>query len=260
MPNEYGEDTDLPASWSKWPTSEEAARRLGISVRQLGRYIRRGLLKRHQSPDGGKAYRFSPDDLKEFAEKMVEEGGLDVGDNDLPQDDRTLKEANDLVRQAQGHIERTFERQANITDQLIQHLRSELAIRNERVRYLEEKQNEVAVLRENLLNEAHFRNLAQVSAEKKDNRKDKAVGLVINRLPGILDKLETAAIGDTAQAKAVVGLLKGFDRDTLVGLLEVDILTPEQKAQVRTILGMPQPVPELKPDATSIDTSIEEST
>jgi len=257
--NAYDEENGLPAEWKSWPTAPKAARMLGCSVRHIGRHVDRGTIERHQCPDS--TFRFNPTELEDARETILENIASSEGLEKEAVVSDGFKSGTELVKQAHKHAEEMFRLYSSPIHQLLEMYRDENKRQKERIIELESKRDELAEKREELISEAHMREVLTAKVLKADERKDQAFRLVADRLPGVWDKFVEQKYGQSPQVKATIELLKGFDPENLKFLLETEMLTPEQKAQVRTILGMPHPVPEVKPDApeTPIDTTGESS-
>lgn len=242
----YDESTDLPATWKSWPTAPKAARMLGCSVRHIGRHVDRGTIERHKCPDS--TFRFNPQELEDAREAILENI---AGSESLEKEtvvSEGFKSGTELVKQSHKHAEAMFGLYSTPINQLLEMYREENKRQRERIVELESKRDELAAQREAMVSEEHMRRILEARANKADERKDKAVKMVLDRVPGVWDRFIESKMGQSPQVKAAIELLKGFKKEDLEFLMSTEILTPEQKAQVRTILNMPHPVPEVKPD------------
>jgi hypothetical protein len=242
----YDEETHLPAEWKTWPTAPKAARLLGCSVRHIGRHVDRGTIERHQCPDS--TFRFNPTELEDARETILENIASSEGVEKEGIVSEGFKSGTELVKQSHKHAEEMFKLYSTPIHQLLEMYRDENKRLKERVIELELKRDELAAQREALISEEHMRRVLETKMIKADERKDKAFKMVLDKVPSVWDRFIESKLGTSPQVKATIELLKGFDPENLKFLLETEILTPEQKAQVRTILNMPQPVPEVKPD------------
>lgn len=241
--NGYDEKTKLPPEWKDWPTAPKAAALVGVSIRTLTRRVSEGVITRHQAPDN--TYRYNPselEDCKEYIRGSNEDQEMVVAEG--------FKSGTELVKQSHKHSEEMFRLYATPIHELLDMYRGELKVLRERVVQLEATRDDLANKREELISEQHIREVLTAKVLKSEERKEKAFGMVLAKVPGVFDKFIESHLGQSVQVKATVELLKGFDKESLAMLLETEILTEEQKAHVRTILGMPQPVPKVKPDAS----------
>lgn len=253
--NGYDENTHLPPEWKAWPTAQKAAKLLGCSVRHLGRHIERGTIERHQCPDN--VFRLNPNDLEEAKDQILENIASTESLEKETVVSEGFKSGTELVKQSHKHSEEMFRLYANPIQQLLEMYREENKRKDDRIKELEAKRDELAQQREDLISEQHMRDVLTNKVLKADARKDKAFGMVFDKLPGVWDKFVESKLGQSREVKATIELLKGFSRDDLKMLLETDILSPEQKVNVRTILGLEHPIPVVKPDDTEDPPHIE---
>lgn len=232
----------LPDDWRDWPLAPVAAKKLGISVRQLGRFVSRGHLARYRAPD--ETYRYNPEELETAGDMFRPEADEDEGAPSA----ESLKNGNALVKQTHEQFARMFDKYSESYDVIMSRYREENESLRVRIRELETQRDDFVQKREAMLSEQYIRDSLNSQIVRKEARKDKAFGLVLDRLPGLMGKLEDAALGTSPQVKATIELLKGFDKESLEMLLQTEIVSPEQKAHIRTILGMPQEVPKTKSD------------
>lgn len=256
----YDEKTELPAEWKSWPTAPRAAAIVGCSVRHLVRQVERGVIDRYKAIDN--TFRYNPAELEDAKDAIRTTSGDNEQELVISEG---FKSGTELVKQSHKHSAEMFALYKDPIHQLLEMYQTENEKLRGRVEKLEAVRDEMAAKREELISEQHIRDVLTAKLGKAEDRKDRAFGLFIDRVPGLLGKLEESALGSSKEVKATIELLKGFDRESLAMLLETEILTEEQKAHVRTILGMPQAVPKVKPDepeeppATTVETTAEES-
>ncbi len=242
----YDENTKLPPQWKNWPTAPKAAKLLGCSIRHLVRHVERGTIERHQGPDG--TFRYNPEELEDAKDSILE--NIQTTDNESREMvvSEGFKSGTELVKQSHKHAELMFGLYRDPVNQLLEMFRNENVALRARIAELEKVRDENAQKREELISEQHMREILTAKVLKGEARKEKAFGLVIDKIPSVFDKFVESSLGQSKEVKATIELLKGFDKDSLTMLLETEIVTEEQKAHIRTILGMPQPVPKVKPD------------
>lgn len=245
----YDENTTLPAEWKNWPTAPRAAKLLGCSIRHLVRHVERGTIERHQGPDG--TFRYNPDELEDAKSDILEniQATSDEGRELVVTEG--FKSGTELVKQSHKHAEMMFGLYKDPINQLLEMFRKENETLRTRVTELEKVRDENAQKREELISEQHMREILTAKVLKGEARKEKAFGLVIDKIPSVFDKFVDSHLGQSKEVKATIELLKGFDKESLAMLLETEIVTEEQKAHIRTILNMPQTVPSVKPDDDS---------
>jgi len=253
-----------------WPTRAGACKRLGIEPSELPSLIRNGLTQ-HQAPDG--SARFNPDELDDWQQFAAT--AKNGGPQTIVLNADVLKQSVELAKQAQEQVR-------ELVSLVAQPIKDALAVLKDENRELREERKHFLTIhvdmikaREELLNDAHIRTLTTEVAAKHENRKEKVFGLLIGRLPKLVEQVEQTIIGGDPkvrrQTKATIDLLKSIDAPLLNGLLELDLLDEKQKALVQQILNpdappaepakaeTPSPAPAESEKTTVVDTTATEA-
>lgn len=253
---EQGFLLDPPTIWRSWKTVRTGSQHLGILQPDFRDYVKKYGIKLLECPDGTR--RIDPVDLETLAEKVEEAEESDVEAVERPRkapveapepspvgiERQALTVAMRLAKDAQGHVNdvlklvvdpqrvtqdllsRTLEWQSNYIEKL-----------QERVDLLERKLDENRQRAEDLASEQLERDLAVKSAEKSEERKHQAWGLLKAQLPGIIAQVTMSMARTDPKVVAAVQLLQSLDPSLLQGLGELDILNDEQRALLATVLG-----------------------
>lgn len=224
---------DAPRSW---PNTTAAAARTGLNRRQLEQLAERGALKVEKDSMG--VWRWDPDMLALVAAARENDDVDDVVDDGGAVRVRStgLAEAVALLKQSHSHNEQVLQLVRDPMRLLLERYTEDNKALRERVAHLESRHDELIAAREKYLSEQHLRDMLQADQDRQHARKDKALALVSENVP----KLLAAA---NPEAQTVVKLLRSLNADQRDMLLLTDLLSPEQKAQVRALVGDSPPAP-----------------
>lgn len=225
---------DIPPpspDWEEWPKLEEAAQTIGISSRQLQKWLKTGKAERHPCPDG--TYRYNPKHLAELqgiSEDEIEEAELSTAQL-ITAMGAYLRTQNDHIKMLVHTIVEPLK--ANFDGWKAQSEQS-----NARILALEAKWLESILERERLLSEGHERELAAKESEASIRRKDQTLDVLRTQ---VVPAIVKSVAAKNPKAQAAVELLQTIDSETIDALLqdEVEFLTPDQKAKLRVILDRP---------------------
>lgn len=240
---------DIPPpspDWEEWPKLEEAAAIIGISSRQLQKWLKSGKAERHQCPDG--TYRYSPKHLAELqgaAEEETEEAELSTA--------QLVTAMGGYLRTQNDHIKMLVHTIVEPLKANFDGWKAQSEQANARIQTLEAKWLESVLERERLLSEAHERELATKEAEASIRRKDATLDVLKTQVvPAIIKNVQAK----NPKAQAAVDLLQTIDPQTIDALLDerVEFLTPEQKAKLRIILDKPEPPTPPTPQGVTTET------
>lgn len=212
-----------------WPNTIAAAAKTGLSKKQLNKLAEQGALRVDKDSMG--VWRWDPD-LLELVATARESGDVDDDDDDdAPAKRGTgLAEAIALLRQSHVHQEQTLSLVRGPASELLQRYADDNKVLRERIAHLEKKHDELIEAREKYLSEQYLRDMLAADQERAHARKDKALKFVTEQAPKLL------GIGN-AKADAAVKLLQSFSEEQRAMLLLTDMLTDEQKAHVRALMG-----------------------
>jgi hypothetical protein len=231
---------ELPPGWNQWPGINEASRTLNVAHSYISKKIREGALGTCIDPEGRR--RIDPRDVEALRIEVTTADELEL--TGAPPaavvTPEGFKAGTDLVRQVQQHHERMmalftagFGALNQAQEARIASLATELGRRDERIALLEQERDLASKDRESVLSEEHARMLAMRSVEATEARKDKALGILGDRLGPIL----TAKLGLDPKMALGAQLLKTLKREQLLPLLMLpDMLSPEQRALVIKLL------------------------
>lgn len=217
-----------------WPNTIAAAARTGLTRKQLNALAERGALR--VDKDSAGVWRWDPDMLELVAAARENDDVDDVDDDGGAVKVRStgLAEAVALLRQAHTHQEQTLQLVSGPAAKLLDRYAADNEVLRARVAHLEKRQDELIEAREKYLSEQHLRDLLSQEQERSSARKDKALALVKDLAPKLLSAVKP-------EAQTVVKLLRSLNEEQRAMLLLTDLLTPEQKEQVRALLGSNAP-------------------
>lgn len=210
-------------SGTQWVTTLEAMKLTSFGRRKLDKMAATGVLAREKDARGLTVW---------DAELLMQ--ALDVDEDEAPASPSAV-EAAALLKQAHGHLEGALKLVLEPASALLKSSMAENERLREHIRKLEATHLETQRAREELLSEQHLRQLATLEVSQNAARKDRALALVGDNVPKLL-----AAINP--KATAVVALMRSLTDEQRGMLLETDLLSAEQKDQVRAVLADAPPV------------------
>lgn len=236
--------------WATWPTERQAAKQLGTSNTALRSTVAKLGLAPVKAFDGSN--RYSPDLLAEVervlrvAEELVEDD--DVAPAPVPTEAVLLRELVAVTREQRGHIERLLGLVVGPMARMLETYDRHQERSEARIAVLEKSRDEANELRSKELDDAQARELVRQGEADKLERRKQLFGVVKDRLPSILEAVETSfglGLPPREKLQAAGELLRSLDREQIAVLIDpsLTILKPEQRALIRKMLGLePEPV------------------
>lgn len=251
---------DLPehvadaGEWKAWPRKVEAHVQWGVRQRQVEQHCRTGRLKMWGCPDG--SVRLEPDALTEL---YGPKGVVSARDRDLPRAERQRKieessiDTTDPValmfRAAVSQLNGTHHLMLDLVRHidgpmaaLVKAYQDQAAELRQRIRDLERHQDEAMMLRSELENAVHDRDLSAKRHTNAERRRDETLGLLKEQLP----KLASLYVdGDSLTAWA-----KRAPRDVIEAIVESDSISAVDAEKLRKAAGL-QPKPPQPPNQSN---------
>ena len=218
----------------EWLPRTEATKLLGESERKLYRLCSDGAIERRRV--NGTGY-FSRQDILDYCEMR---GSVTPDEtNGVSGDALTsgFAAGTHLVKQASDHADRMFRLFESPVQAVLQALSKELErLRDENAK-LQDRISAMVTREREYLDAAHEREAVSRILELEQRRKDKMLETLKPAALGMAQKL-TGAVVLPARLQTALELLTSLDPDILKAVLadENDMLTPEQKTKLRTIL------------------------
>jgi hypothetical protein len=217
--------------WDNWPKLDEAAALIGISGRQLQKWVKTGKAERHQCPDG--TFRYDPAHLRELqglATDEREESEMSAA--------QLVGAMSAYLRTQNTHFESLVKALVDPIKENISSWKDQVIEARKRITELEAQQEQNYKDRERLLSEQQERDLMKQESEAKIKRQDMTLEVLKEQ---VLPAIVTSMKAKSGQAQAAVELLQSIEPETIDALLaeEVEFLTKEQKILLRTILNRP---------------------
>lgn len=222
-----------PKGWYKWRSERRTSVELGITLERLHETMTElGIESVKIIADNTR--RVAPGDFDAIRSYLLEQGAS-------PQDLREGPTAASL-RAAQGHAERMFRLFEGPVAAAQVRAEREIDRLSERVVNLEAELDQNRQKNEAIQSEAHFRELATKQMGASEARKAQLVGVLVGKLPKLVDQVTATLTGgraaggfDADKLEAAVELLGGLDPK----LLEVlpGFLTERQQALLAKITG-----------------------
>lgn len=221
----------------KWVTVEEAAELAGVSKAMIGELARDGVIERRHD---GQKVRYSVEAIGAL--------GASLGKRDF---------AVELLRTAMAHTEASFKMVHGPSLTVMELLQKENARLTERCAQLEASHTTMIQAREEALNEAHSRQMAERREAAKEARWDGVFKTLGQSAPLLMNQIgETALAWSKSRGGAAGAALRELDANIIAGILESETLSAEARAALQAELDArmaergPRPVepePEAKP-------------
>lgn len=210
-------------------TVREMARELGSNKNTIEKILREEGIKGESDAAGIRRYTDADfEKLKQYYE--------DDGQGSTVQE-KFAGTTIDLVKQAQGHAERSF----SALSRIIQSYETLIDRLTTRLDGVEAARDSSVAAREQMLSEASARTIAESVYKAQEARKDQAWALVIARAPVLLDQVAKSIVTKDPKVRkqidAVLSLLKGLSEEQLTVLRASGFLTDDQMAAVDVILA-----------------------
>src|SRR4051812_27851468 len=227
--------------WLHWPTDKQVREELGINPPQLTAYLRKGYLTRWKCDDD--VCRFNPLEVELCKAKLGQNMAADVAEQREANTELKdiLRRATDLLKQCHDHQEKMFaliatpiEKGTSFTNKIIDQ-------QNEALAKAMEQADTAIQLREQLLSQAHERDLKTAKWAATQEHVSKGI-----------DKLTELAAPFIGQIAANLGLKKhpifelfeSLDPQMLIALANTGMLNEFQIQKLRELMpDLPWPVP-----------------
>lgn len=216
-----------------WLRAVQVSREFGMHVRVLSKLAAEGKVRREKNATG--TFVYCPEDVLAFQQAQGEV------EQDAHKTEVVLSNGNDLLKQAHGHIEKMFApamAATNAAQEMLRQANADLRAENSELRKLH---LDLVKAREEMLNDAHSRELAGKMWEASEARKQKVFGVLAQGpLPKLLSQVMAAfGLDETAsgQTAAAIELLKSLEGAQLEALLMTDFVTDEQKELIRKVMA-----------------------
>lgn len=221
-----------PPGWNGWPGPTAAAAILGCKRRDLQAYVADGELKEFKAPD--KTVRYDPASVNALKDSLI---AAIANERQTEVSADVAKIAAELVKQAQGHVDRCIELMLSHYERAMKVVIDTNGALLERAERAESVFLQAIVARESALDASQERKLELDAQQATQARRDEILAVIKPGVPlfmkSVTDALLVWAGGDAALAKR---LLDSFDRERLEVLLETEFLTAEQKELIRDLL------------------------
>jgi hypothetical protein len=253
-----GAAAEPPAEWATWPTERQAAKQLRTSNTQLRSTCAKLGLAPVKAFDGSN--RYSPDLIAEV-ERVLRVAEELADDEDappvVPTEALIMRELVAQNREQRAHIEKLLGLIVGPMTKVLESYDKHNERSERRIADLEKSRDEANEARSKELDDAQARELVRQAEVDKLERRKQLFGVVKERLPSILEAIETSlglgiAGASREKVQAASELLRSLDPAQLAVLLDpsMTILKPEQRAWIRKMLGL-EPESDPKSDAAA---------
>lgn len=203
------------AKFAGWYTRAITAKKLGISLSTLLRRVEEGTY--YSEPDGEGIWWFNPKEIDALVPEAASEGSAAV-----------ISATAQALKQAQDHNE-VLLRVATEPSQMALKL---LMRANERLegenKVLRERETEYLKAREQMISEAHERELASRIVDAREKRYEEGFKLLITYAPKLIE--QASGMKDL---KPLIEVLDGLD-DAMIDMLVPSFLTEDQAKKIKT--------------------------
>jgi hypothetical protein len=245
--------------WFSWPNLREAAAHVGISVRQLRKYVTEGDLEVLKAPD--RSFRFKVEDLDELKESLEHEKrqALVAGDGATPEKIEraaaaglldVVKYAVEGMKAAQAHAERMVVLCEKPAQAQLEGLRAMNAILETQAERSFASRLEVFASLESAKSEQHMRDALTKEMDTKAAKQREVFELLKKAAPHLVG-MGGGLGAEPKKAEAAVFLLQSLARtpDRLTALMGMGVLSEAEQTAVATILDLkPEPAPVTEKD------------
>lgn len=206
-----------PLDPEQWVTQAEAASLAGVSQRVIAKLASEGQIARKHD---GVIFRFSVEDVDAIATSANREHQVE------------------LLKVAQEHVRECFRLVFEPSRQVMELLKSENDALRSRVGQLEQTNMDAVKAREEALNEAHARKLAEKREDAKEARWSGVFKTLQESSPLLMNQIgETlAALAKGKKGVGAMRALEELDPAIIAGILQGEGLSSEARATLQEIL------------------------
>ena len=228
---------------SQWPTQVKAARMVGVSARRFAQLCKDREVTWVIGED--KSRRFNPDELERLRDELgIVEEEIERNTEERRATIELIRAQSDAIVQRDKQIERLLSLISDPLKYVIDASRDMATLDRNRVLDLERMRDQMFVERKEALSAKAERELIAVKARGDEARKSEAWTLALQNMPRLMKGLEATLMGKGGggleRFKAADRLISSLEPEMVASLLELDMLTQEQQADLMAVLPQEQ--------------------
>lgn len=232
--------------WKAWPRKVDAHLAYGVRARQVQAFARSGRLKVYSCPDG--TLRMDPEALRD---EFGAPGEVQGRDRDLPRAERERKrrglsdvdvsdplaymfrETASMLRETHAELLAIVKSIGGPVESLLGAYERRHKLMSDRIELLERNADEAAILRSELADSKHERELSADRHKQSERRRDQTLTLLKEQVPSLVSMY--------VDGSSLAAFVKRTPRAVIEALLEDGDLAPSDAEQIRRAAGIQPP-------------------